>query len=500
MVNKIFDCAISLPKKVNVTRVRHGKKSKEKLDNRMVEGLVDLMLDSKVINFEDYTSALNQGITVYDKFEEQADTLIRKLSLKSIDIIQLVGFAGSGRTTLVKHLANRINNGQVPPVLLGAKVLSIDARTLGKYNFLQIMSSIKQYYYGKCATTKFILLIKNLEYIPLEVAAMIDSEVEMFKKMYKNELDLLKVIFNLEYFTYNESEELSRLSFWESSEFIFFEEEQNPDKIVKILKPAVKACMEDHDVKISDNLLKMIAYMMFRKGNLSEYLRINYNELLIKIEEVLVSAELKNKAKAKQEDVMKAFESDYKEYSIYSEKNKRMHAIHEAGHTVLSLVLSDLYDLLFVKVISDSSTHNAGITCIRYKAVFYDEKDLIHSVAFKLGGRVAENLFGKNPNNGAVSDLKSINEDVMEYVSKCGFNERFGKNYATDVDNMSSKQFEILEYETKKIVKQGQKFAEKVLKKHKKFVKILAKKLYNEGIVYGDDIRSMWKKYLKNMK
>lgn len=500
MVNKIFDCPILLPKTVKVTRVRHGKRSKEKLESRVVEGLDDLVSDLSIINFVDYTSELNQGITAYDRFEEQTDTLIRKLSMKSIDFIQVVGFPGSGRTTLVKHLANRINNGQVPPVLLDAKVFAIDVRILNSCDFSKTMSFIMQYYYETCATTKFIFLIKDLEYISLEAAAKIDSEVKMLKKLYKNELKLFKIIFNLEYTTYNESEELPNFPFWKSSEFIFFEEEQKPDKIVKILKPAINAYAEEHGVNISDNLLKMIAYMMFRKGNLSEYLRIDYEELLIKIEEVLVSAEIENKAKAKQEDVMKAFELDYKEYNLYSKKNKKAHAIHEAGHTVLSLVLSDLYDLLFVKVISDSLTHNAGTTYVRYKCIHYDEKDLVHSVAFKLGGRVAENLFGKTSNNGASSDLKSVNEEVMEYVSKCGFNERFGKNYATDFDSMSSKQFEILENETKRIVKQGQKFAEKTLKKHKKFVEILAKKLYKEGIVYGDDIKSMWKKYLKNMK
>lgn len=131
---------------------------------------------------------------------------------------------------------------------------------------------------------------------------------------------------------------------------------------------------------------------------------------------------------------------------MVSDQKKRIVAYHEAGHTLLSLLVND-----FDKVRKVSITPRGNSGGATYFEPHEDRIDgslvtreyLENKIVVALGGRVAEELvFGqKKATTGALGDLEVVTAIATDMVCKYGFNEEIGpmhiqeENQNTDTED-----------------------------------------------------------------
>ena len=443
----------------------------------------------------DLTVTQSNDITVYNSFENTTKTLVRNIARVKTNKVAIFGYEGSGKNTLIKYFANRILQKQVPELLFDTKVLMIDCSMLEYINYPEVMKSVMETYNETEGTTKFVWVIDNFETIPAEAAAYFETNIKAVTSTYSKQLDLFKIFMIINKEAFRKREEIFEMSFWSSTVGVTFKEEKKPNKIIEVLAPEIRKLEKAHGAHISKELLILTIYMLYGKGVDGYEVRINYNKFLGMVDYILAIVELDGRKEVVKQDIITGYENDFNVYNEYSEFDRKRFAYHEAGHTLIALVLPEHYELLAVKAICDSTSDAAGITIVMPKSFFHNYKGLIKTLAFSLGGRVAEEIYGHMSGEGAVSDLDMINGEAIDYISRCGANKKFGKNFVADPECISPKQLEILEEEAKKIISKSYKFAKKTLKENKDFLVTLAEKLYAEGLLTGDEVKEMWNKY-----
>lgn len=117
-----------------------------------------------------------------------------------------------------------------------------------------------------------------------------------------------------------------------------------------------------------------------------------------------------------------------KDRSSISELDRRITAYHEAGHALVTKVLSP--DSSVTKVTIIPSTKGAGGFSMNIpKDKFYlNKQEMIHRIKISLAGRAAEELiFGKDYiTTGASNDIEKASKDLREFLLKYGMDEEMG--------------------------------------------------------------------------
>ncbi len=101
-----------------------------------------------------------------------------------------------------------------------------------------------------------------------------------------------------------------------------------------------------------------------------------------------------------------------------AEKEKKMIAVHEAGHAVLTHALLPEHTLTRVTVLPSSKGAAGYSLSIQPDRLLYTKQELLCHMAVALGGRAAEEMmFGReNVSNGAGSDLEKAEEMAAQMV------------------------------------------------------------------------------------
>ncbi len=167
-------------------------------------------------------------------------------------------------------------------------------------------------------------------------------------------------------------------------------------------------------------------------------------------------------------------------------------AVHESGHTVLSVVLLKTIPNIVYSMTSDAENHGFIYSCFAWK--YISRKELIPRVAMMLGGYVAEELiFGKeNLTSGAGKDI----EQATEFLSRMFKNSGMGNlpiSYSIPIkeNNNAYHNFKEVENEIKKAVEDAKQLAELTLRKEKNLLLELADYLSDNRMLLKSDIRSI---------
>lgn len=108
-----------------------------------------------------------------------------------------------------------------------------------------------------------------------------------------------------------------------------------------------------------------------------------------------------------------------------SERDMEVSAVHEAGHTIVSLVLG--VAVLKTSIIPYSS--GAGGVTVRDTDIEYDtklkmKKELENSICILLAGRAAEKEIFGDHTQGCTNDLAEATKLVYSMVTECGYDDR----------------------------------------------------------------------------
>jgi len=189
---------------------------------------------------------------------------------------------------------------------------------------------------------------------------------------------------------------------------------------------------------------------------------------------------------------------------VLSDKEKRITAIHEAGHAVVSHFLPNADPVHKISIISRRMalgyTWNMPVEERRLetKGHFLDE------IATLMGGRVAEESFyGKeNVTTGASNDMKKATELARKMVTDFGMSDRLGpqiyghredmpflgKEY-TEHRNYSEDVAKIIDEEVTKLIREGKECAEKIVATHKKTIGLIADDLLAKETINEDEFK-----------
>ena len=236
--------------------------------------------------------------------------------------------------------------------------------------------------------------------------------------------------------------------------------------------------------------------------------------------EAAIMAARENKKTISDEDFTEAIEKvmmgPQKRSRLLSENEKRITAIHEAGHAVTSHFLLHADPVHKVSIISRGMA--LGYTWnmpqedrrLQTKAQFEDQ------IASLMGGRVAEEVFfgSDNMTTGASNDLKRATVLARKMVTEFGMSERLGpqiyghkeempflgKDY-TEHRNYSEEIAKVIDEEVTRFIQEGRKKAEKIIIAHKANIEQLAETLLKQETVEGPEFEKFFpKKPEKNKK
>ncbi len=168
-------------------------------------------------------------------------------------------------------------------------------------------------------------------------------------------------------------------------------------------------------------------------------------------------------------------------------------AVHESGHTVLSIVLLKTIPNVVYSITSDAD--NNGFMQAEINWEYISRKEIIPRVAMILGGYVAEELiFGKeNLTTGAESDIQRATAFIISMFKHRGMG-KTPVHYSLPVkDNeMSYHKNEDIEHEIKQTLEAAKLLAEITLKKEKKLLLKFSDYLSDNRMLKKEDIRKIY--------
>lgn len=146
--------------------------------------------------------------------------------------------------------------------------------------------------------------------------------------------------------------------------------------------------------------------------------------------EAAIFAARRNKTKIDEKDIedanTKAMMGPQKKSQNVTEKEKRLTAFHEAGHAVLTKLVSQTETVRQVSIIPRGSAGGYTMHIPADDTWYRGKKDMENEIVILLGGRVAEEITMDDISTGASSDLKRASQLAHEMVAKYGMSEKIG--------------------------------------------------------------------------
>ena len=173
-------------------------------------------------------------------------------------------------------------------------------------------------------------------------------------------------------------------------------------------------------------------------------------------------------------------------------------AVHEAGHTVLSIALLNRVPDLVVSV--TSSPISEGFMYMRNTKKYLSKKDLIPKTAVYLGGIVAEEIiFGaENITAGSSSDIERATSMLSSLLKREGMHE-LPVSYAfssveesTGIHNSTA-----IEERVKELIHEARELARKTLIKEKQLLLAISKQLSVRSKLEKKELQSLRSKHMK---
>ena len=193
-----------------------------------------------------------------------------------------------------------------------------------------------------------------------------------------------------------------------------------------------------------------------------------------------------------------------KKSRVITEKEKRLVAIHEAGHAVIGLKLQDAQEVHKITIIPRGVA--GGYTMMlpkEEKMAIMTKEELVSQITGLLGGRASEENFIGEITTGASDDLKRATKIARNMVTKYGMSELglvqleheqegvfLGRDYTKSKDYSDQVALEV-DKEVRKILDECYKNAKKLLAKHETLVLLLADTLMEHETLNREQIRSL---------
>lgn len=194
-----------------------------------------------------------------------------------------------------------------------------------------------------------------------------------------------------------------------------------------------------------------------------------------------------------------------KKSRVVSEKERNIVAFHEAGHTVIGMVLDDAEMVHKVTIVPRGRAGGYAVMLPREDRYFMTKPELLAKITGLLGGRVAEEITFGEVSTGAHNDFQRATGIARAMVTEYGMSDKlgplqFGKSNSEvflgrDFNNEPSYSDTVaheIDMEMQAFIKESYERARKILTDNQDRLTLIAKTLLKVETLNAEQIRSLW--------
>ncbi len=190
---------------------------------------------------------------------------------------------------------------------------------------------------------------------------------------------------------------------------------------------------------------------------------------------------------------------------LISDEEKRIIAYHEAGHAVVGNAIAEADPVQKVTIVGRGQA--GGITWFRpdEDRLLMSRKKFMATLAYALGGRVAEEQVFDDITSGASGDLEQVTRMARNMVTRLGMSESLGNmvygqkeeliflgREISEQRDYSDAVAEKIDAEVRKIVDEAYKRAQVILKKYHKELDAVAQKLLEAESITREEFEAIF--------
>ncbi|MCF6411903.1 ATP-dependent zinc metalloprotease FtsH [Pseudalkalibacillus salsuginis] len=229
------------------------------------------------------------------------------------------------------------------------------------------------------------------------------------------------------------------------------------------------------------------------------------------LNEAALVAARQNKKKIDMEDIDEATDrviaGPAKKSRVISQKEKNIVAYHEAGHTIIGLVLDNAEVVHKVTIVPRGQAGGYAVTLPKEDRYFMTKPELVDKITGLLGGRVAEEITFNESSTGASNDFQRATSIARRMVTEFGMSEKlgpmqFGQGQGGNVflgrdiqneQNYSDAIAHEIDLETQKIIKEAYDHCKEILVQHQDKLNLVAETLKKVETLDSEQIKSLFK-------
>ncbi|MDO4909479.1 MAG: ATP-dependent zinc metalloprotease FtsH [Corynebacterium sp.] len=112
--------------------------------------------------------------------------------------------------------------------------------------------------------------------------------------------------------------------------------------------------------------------------------------------------------------------------TVISEKEKKITAYHESGHTIAAWAMKDISRVYKVTILARGRTGGHAMTADDNDKGMYNRNELFAQLVFAMGGRSAEELVFGEPTTGASNDIEQATKIARAMIIEYGMSPQLG--------------------------------------------------------------------------
>jgi cell division protease FtsH len=194
-----------------------------------------------------------------------------------------------------------------------------------------------------------------------------------------------------------------------------------------------------------------------------------------------------------------------KKSRVISEKERNIVAFHEAGHTVIGLILDEAEIVQKVTIVPRGQAGGYAVMLPKEDRYFMTKPELLDKIVGLLGGRVSEEIVFGEVSTGASNDFQRATGIARRMVTEFGMSDKLGplqfgqqqgsqvflgRDFNNDQNYSDAIAYEI-DLEIQRIVKECYEKARKVLTANRATLDIIAKTLLEVETLDAEQIKHL---------
>lgn len=189
---------------------------------------------------------------------------------------------------------------------------------------------------------------------------------------------------------------------------------------------------------------------------------------------------------------------------VISKHERETVAYHEAGHTIVGLVLNEARVVHKVTIVPRGRAGGYAIMLPKEDQMLMSKKNLKEQIAGLMGGRAAEEIIFGQQSSGASNDFQQATQLARAMVTEFGMSDKLGPVQYEGQANMQPGEFNgqhsysgqtanIIDEEVKRIANEGMQQAKKIIEAHREQHKVIAEALLEHETLDEKQILSLYK-------